>query len=461
MDERLGKPGMPEDSQLMRNARAAAVVVNEYEQRAVAGGPAVPDGAYLNLAKMTELLSRVRPDHTGAVNLVAAEAAVYYIKAGSYDAAYRITLATLPFVEEGSGLFEYLNELNAEARTGIMNGGSRMEDPFSIEKQTLRNDGFVPALSARVLAEESEIIAIERVIDKMPTPKDAPVEVIRLNEPVGMIPEPTGIGRSKRSETVVRVGSEVLKSLTPSQRETLEVYISSGRASSKEVAQRLGITINALNVRFHFISRKFGVIGREDAADSYLRILKSPEQLVEFTQKPSGKDDKDKRRRSQKVKYTPRMEREVLYGIAVGSSDKDVSVNAKISVGKVKAVRSALMRKYKVENPVDIIFNLLRKKSINLSSLLPKDFNPDSFGDPTDMEAIVLGKYVNSMGLDSDQEIADSLGLTTVEVSRLIKDVQFQLGAKNRLQLLIRALASKEMGYELITDDETIIFSSS
>lgn len=272
---------MPQDMQAMETARAAAIIVSEYEQRRVMDGTPVPDVAYLSLAQATEYVSRVKPDLTGAASFVAAEAISYYMSAGSFDAAVRLASVTLPKTLNNPSLCSYVTELLEESVRSQRENGNRLPDPFSApfgpedlerRRQQGVQDSLGTALAFVIEVETQGIKIFEDTVGQMPVPVEPEVEA--FVGPYDDVPDfPVGQTRvHKPKKGVPSIIESQPKTITEYEIRVLEAFISFGMPTTPELARLLDMPVGTVGRVLHSVSHKLGVAGRVEAVEKYLKM---------------------------------------------------------------------------------------------------------------------------------------------------------------------------------------------
>ncbi|MBI2420518.1 MAG: hypothetical protein HYV38_00325 [Candidatus Levybacteria bacterium] len=358
------------------------------------------------------------------------------------------------------------NRKQEEARSQGMNGCAVSAFESSASKDNILSPAEIEVISLKAQGLSNKEVGEKRGSSEQTIKNHMAGAMRKLNAPTG----------ANAIFEAIELGILDLQSLVPSDfdpaifkglwqkcRELIMIFTDSGgKADNKELSLRLGISEHTLKNYITKIMDKTGIRKREQLLVFYLEAKRraqegaisrgeDPEQIDVFG---PFIDEREEKRKKQRSELSPR-EIEALGLVAKGYSRKEVAVQMDIPESTlVNNILTSMRKKLQVTNSAYGVAKAIEQGQLNLADLVPENFDPYSFGDLTDLEAKILLRFVETNGAESDEKLADVLGISKDTVVRSMKDILYQLGAKNRAQGLVFILRSRQMGFILELDGD-------
>ena len=146
------------------------------------------------------------------------------------------------------------------------------------------------------------------------------------------------------------------------------------------------------------------------------------------------------------------MENEVLGLVAQGLNAEKITEQLNISLIDARNIIASVRKEFNVRSTIEAVGKAVEYGRISTENLVPPDFDPNRFGDLTSQEAGILIRFVETNGAESNEEIASALGIPKYVVDKSMREILYQLGAKNKIQALVYILESRRLGFILDPD---------
>ncbi|MEK9207404.1 MAG: LuxR C-terminal-related transcriptional regulator, partial [Patescibacteria group bacterium] len=229
----------------------------------------------------------------------------------------------------------------------------------------------------------------------------------------------------------------VIEQLSNTEREVLAFMVrNNGGTTNREIAQEFGVSEYIVKKYMDSILKRTGAKNRTQAAVFYLEA----------------------ERREEKRKALLPEEKEALSLAGQGFTNEEAAIQMGIPVTTIVNIHTAIRSKLGVSNVASAIVKAAGQGQIDLSSLVPPDFDPYRFGDLTDAEAMILNRFVETNGVESYEQVASALGISKAVVNKTVPSLLYQLGAKNKHQAMTFILEARKRGF--ILDPGNFIFES-
>ncbi len=249
--------------------------------------------------------------------------------------------------------------------------------------------------------------------------------------------------------------------LTPEQLDALNNYYDNhDLKSDEEIAAKLGLSAEDF---LQDLYRGFGVINAKTILNAAVMIQAQRDRLIPASDPVSENEEigqlspDSPRVREVKRSISPR-ELEVFTLKAKGLINKEIAASMGVSEQTVKNHAASAFVKLGVQSSGEAIRQIIGIGLIDISELLPAEFDPSVMGEVSDKEAEII-KHLGTSG-DSNVAIALRVGSNENTVGSRISKSMKKTGTVSREQIMVFYLGAKkikeEQAVEMGVDPESV-----